>query len=749
ANTQTDLKWKAIQALNRWSPRQSPQKRLPILRVDEKGLFPRVDLPLVDIHLVPQKLKALFQVDPAFLDPFRNAQVRANALKVIQKNIESVLRQLDKNLTQYEIPQKAFLLENIEKIKTHYIEAIQQFGHDLPEEKVAYFLTWTEEILATYSTAISTLPPNKKLKVPPLLHPYKNYLDFEKKLNEYQVQQALKLFFSQLSQVSQEWGQAATLKSQATLKDLPLLTEHFLAVIKELIEHLRSQISLRFLETSRPKDIEKFSQKVFSEIQKASENIYPQVQKSHDNFILKFQNPKVSIVFEPQISSSLVFPFKNPFPFPDAPTLSLHHGHGTNQSNAKSYVNSVTKIQSISQANTIAHDMPMAGVGLSIPKEHHDPFHSATYAYQVAKFLREKQAAQTSFKLPNGQPYAPLIAIGRSAGSTIQNFLDFYYPDNPYDVHINTAFSNPLTIDEQLEKVYAEIEKGMIKNVDEKSIQYIYKLEKAFLEILKASPEIQKEAFNLTQLFSTYVIGMADEEGDLSANEQYAKAFTSLAHRWYLRDPIYGTSYADEENPHYIQFFNYLESKHYLLNPHDNVSALFGSERFSTLPMELLPKTRNQMEEVIAVSYATMDLCIQLLPLLKEARQQATNSYIRHILDILVKKAEHMKLYRDEFFLASRKEKTFLEWYFKNKGFSLQEVQNMNSRAFFAQQSKIRREFIQFEQTGVPVQTSSGMTLKEYQQADLLGRFKKIYQYFIEREPKRIKKVFKEKGYLP
>jgi len=352
------------------------------------------------------------------------------------------------------------------------------------------------------------------------------------------------------------------------------------------------------------------------------------------------------------------------------------HGEGTEHSNNLSWLFIATKhakggvtrfradegggIATLVKNNLVAPDRIGTGPGLSRP-EGYTPAVEA--AYLELLFARVRDDSMGLYKSNEEVVKVPNISLGRSAGSTAQLMHIYHFdPKSPVGVYISTAFSNPATIETQLQQTMHRVSLNPDYRVDLDALEAIKKLYTEFVTELSEMEDYQAVAFDLGQLMMLHLLGESDHDGGPNVIDDHLEFFEPYAfsNTYVVRDPLKDTKFASDQyhgNTDAESFINrqkLMEGGHFLLTIQGNASANQVLQMFPGLPMELWPRLENQNVEMQAATYAFMDMLITLLPELAAKIDQLQGSgdpIAQHKLQLLIdyrQKIEDLKDYRTQ-----------------------------------------------------------------------------------------------------
>lgn len=532
--------------------------------------------------------------------------------------------------------------------------------------------------------------------------------------------------------------------------DIKVAEQEIARIVDRFAKALENQFHLDYLNLKRPKDLTGYQQ---ARKKILSQGIFPKAQVQNGQMVMRLPQMSLSMEMDPAIGSPLILAKAGKYPNRQLPMLVMHHGAGTEQSNGSSFTGVIPPIAK--SFNPVVYDLPNAGLGLSLQGSR--PI--SDYLNQVANHLNGLQTQQRLKSLPevDGQPFAPLLAMGRSAGATYMPLLDFYFPNNPYAVKVMSSFSNPLTIKEQLKNLQHEKELGIISHIDQNALDAFELSVSQFMTDIRSASALARRKFELRQLSSIFVLGEADEDGGpnvLKDQIRYSTEFSPLAHNYFLYDPLVDTKYADPQTNGYLGWNTMLEAKHHLYNPRPNVSLNEARQFFPDLPMILWPKPRNQFLEIQALTYGMMDFMISMRAEYQKVwrsyqkREDADSVEISNTLADIIKQIDQVASYRQWLLgpAVAGKDVLFLDWFAQQHNIDPEQVRSMNHKAFFQTQNEKREAYIARNQTYQADDFQVG-SAEDYQKSDLTARFARLQTFLFQSESARITQALQ--NYLP
>lgn len=340
----------------------------------------------------------------------------------------------------------------------------------------------------------------------------------------------------------------------------------------------------------------------------------------------------------------------------------LGHGAGTANSNENSWA-ALLAMAGQAGSQAIAFGFPGSvgerGVGPNFLRK---SLEVGVYMEKLAEYTR-----RTAF-----DPELPLIYIGRSMGSTdgvayvtAASRLGF---TPSIDALILWSFSDPTTLEEQTQNVYAQLARGDIPAVVPESLDHSTARAEdlqAHLSAVRSDEltEREKQIQNRTWLLQ----GEADEDGNVPSKPfgsvipglfHYRNKYLPFAHVYPIYDPLkkYRLKGIIPLTGSQGQ-----EATHFLDSARDNLSEAHRGSYPPEIPEKDLPQLRNQHYETHALNAAALDYEIDLSSVtsgehreaLRQKRLKATGSdkpfaylayYVENTVNPRVPEAERMTL---------------------------------------------------------------------------------------------------------
>jgi len=516
-------------------------------------------------------------------------------------------------------------------------------------------------------------------------------------------------------------------------EDLATFVQHQQQIVEEFEKGLTDHFPIEFIRWKSKEAVEKYQSDIKS-LKARNSNLVPQVIENRLGVMLKSSGVRVG--FDPDIATTVITPFKGDFSNPRLPTFVMKHGIGANISHGLSFADLLSSLTGM--FNPLAVDLPNSGMGPPI----RDISTLTSYLYRLSLW------AQTRQKPKQFEGTIPVIGMGRSAGSTYLQFLDFYYPQNAYALRVMSSFSNPLTVRLQLANVLESERQGVYTSLNHDILRFFESITDQFIHDMRSADPVKRKIFQLRQTSSLFVLGEADEDAGPSVfgdQLRYSMEFAPLSVTYQFPDPLKGTKFADPQAMGFLSYKAMLEAKHNLYSQRKNISAKEAAQFFPGLPMELWPKIRNQFHEIMAVTYGMMDLQIALRPAFVELlakynlRTDADSQQIATSIRDNIQRIDNLIAYRK--WLVNSKnsdgpEISFFDWVAKQTKLTSTDIDQMDSSQFFQAQEMIRVRYIGLPGGKVSLEKTAQTTSpQDYQKQDLTARFARVRQFLaVEQE---------------
>lgn len=378
-------------------------------------------------------------------------------------------------------------------------------------------------------------------------------------------------------------------------------------------------------------------------------------------FISHFPNIKVSVSYEPNLATNILYPSGPIVGKPQFPILVNVHGAGTNQSTGQSFKHLLSLLNT-ANFNPVAFDSAYSGVGPHLPSVDLKTY--TDYMNLVGTYFQEEARIA-------GAASSPITYGGRSSGSLLGLFHAILYDhsDNPYTNYSLISLAHPFYANLQIDNVREGHRLGHYPSIDERVLEHFLQLSEEAIKFLNDNKETLKKAADHV----TAEQGDWDEDGIVDENTSALDALRTLSKEYLPRMHVYPLYNPLKEHPLIKAAFAKgilknpadFEASHFLLSPRANMTAdqwekmMTGivEEWRSRFPNEPIPENPtvdpidypalgDQFIEIMASRWANYDYLI-------ESNSQEPG---------MIRAREKLAPYRESV-LQNSSEKTFFRWY--------------------------------------------------------------------------------------
>jgi hypothetical protein len=521
--------------------------------------------------------------------------------------------------------------------------------------------------------------------------------------------------------------------------------------LSRFFEEMEGRMPLDFINEFAAANLVNLNRSKKQVLERDPREFLPKIDFSGDGrAVLSMKSLKLEITWVPELGTAVIHPQGSMIQNSEMPTIVALHGAGTSQSSARSWQSLIHAMGNIfgtkaASANVVAPDGLHSGTGPRNVKEA-DVGLWAANGLHVARYF---QKSQESILQPS-QVRPPLIGIGRSAGATTMDFLTALFSSVvPYDVRLAFSFSNPLSIQLQIQLVLKQVEDGIYRALDYIAVTFFRDVALHFLDWRKQVTEEKMRAFAIDSIATVEALGASDRDGGptvISDHMAYRQLMKKTSPFYVVEDSVAGTKFTETSDPLFGERYAYSEGSHFLMSSRNNIPNAEAQRLYSDLPMELIPRVESQTLEVAALTFAAMDLLVSLIPNFRSALESEESQLVKNSLRKELSKAERLELYLARLRLTNGEPaKSYMDWFSEKSGAHLGEVDPSQLREHRRFKLQLLQDYIAGGQTGNNL-PSSGLTRGEYDYRDLMARFQRVQDTFVEAR-QRILERFQEFGY--